>query len=889
MSDATSIDQVLRAHSNSTSEHRVSKHSSTSPPSHTHNGSISGTSGSSGLNPRSCVTCRRRKVKCDKKHPCTNCTKARIECIFPAPGRAPRKPRKPADAELLDRLKKLEGVVKTLGGVPAISESEGPTQGAQKDESQPAQSQEPEPEKQNEETNVFRDMCSRDPAPGRYLPPENAAIAGLETRFGRLVVDEGKSRYINSSFWANLDNEVEDIKALLSHSSDDEEADFPSPDSSPSNDNQSYIFGYRSTNVDLAPMHPSPEVFEVMWNYYKENVDPLLKVFHIPTTEPKLLAANRNRDRVPRGMESLLFAVYYATVTATSDADVEEKFGEDKSTLLTRYRFGIEQALARANFLLSDEMVVLQAFVIFLICLRRNEDARIIWTLTGLAVRMAQTLGIHRDGTHFNLSPFDIEMRRRLWWQICVLDSRASEDHGCDPTIVEASFDTKIPLNVDDSDLYPGMKEFPEERAGCTEITFCLIRFEVANVYRRIQYVPPGPERCNMFLANVTLEQKEQWITEVHSKVEEKYLKHCDMTVPLYWVVATVSRLIVSKMWLMIYHPYQRLDGGASLPRETRDKLFVTSLENVEYALLLETEARTEKWGWLFRTYVQWHAIAFLLSELCVRTKGDVVDRAWRAVEATAAKRWQDLTSDQKKGCIWRPLRKLVARARAAREAELQREREEILRAQLNSYPSLASQGPLGLDLFAQYARSRSNGIPMANANTNALHNATPTLDMQLERHGRLPELSIKPNANQQQQQQQLQQEQGGLDMLSAMPQTASNMHLQTQDGDISMDQPDWLLKDPFANPPVDPLTNFINDNTSPAIPPSHKPSMARTDSNPTTAPSSATSPTVGEDPMNWASWDDLVTQYGMDIDPGQMSQAFNPSANTPGVFHSWY
>lgn len=215
MSDATSIDQVLRAHSNSTSEHRVSKHSSTSPPSHTHNGSISGTSGSSGLNPRSCVTCRRRKVKCDKKHPCTNCTKARIECIFPAPGRAPRKPRKPADAELLDRLKKLEGVVKTLGGVPAISESEGPTQGAQKDESQPAQSQEPEPEKQNEETNVFRDMCSRDPAPGRYLPPENAAIAGLETRFGRLVVDEGKSRYINSSFWANLDNEVCDLVCFV--------------------------------------------------------------------------------------------------------------------------------------------------------------------------------------------------------------------------------------------------------------------------------------------------------------------------------------------------------------------------------------------------------------------------------------------------------------------------------------------------------------------------------------------------------------------------------------------------------------------------------------------------------------------------------------------------
>ncbi|KAK8166548.1 fungal-specific transcription factor domain-containing protein [Phyllosticta citrichinensis] len=885
MSDTSSIDQILRAHSNSSGD-RVSKPSSNSPPSHTHNGSIGGASGSSGLNPRSCVTCRRRKVKCDKKHPCTNCTKARIDCIFPAPGRAPRKPRKPADAELLDRLKKLEGVVKTLGGVPSISETEGPTQEAEKAESQQAQDQEPEPEPREEE-NVSQEFCSRGAVPGRYLPPENSALAGLETRFGRLVVDEGKSRYINSSFWANLDNEVEDIKALLSHSSEDEE-DFPSPDSSPSNDNQSYIFGYRSTNVDLAPMHPPPDIFELMWSYYKENVDPLLKIFHIPTTEPKLLAANRNRDRIPKGMESLLFAVYYATVTATASEDVLEKFGEEKSTLLTRYRFGIEQALARANFLLSDEMVVLQAFVIFLICLRRNEDARIIWTLTGLAVRMAQTLGIHRDGTHFHLSPFDVEMRRRLWWQICVLDSRASEDHGCDPTIVEASFDTKIPLNVHDSDLYPGIEEFPEERQGCTEITFCLIRFEVANVYRRIQYVPPGPDRCNLFLAHVSLEQKEQWITKVHTKVEEKYLKYCDMTVPLYWVVATVSRLIVSKMWLMIYHPYQRLDGGASLPQETRDKLFVTSLENVEYALLLETEARTEKWGWLFRTYVQWHAIAFLLSELCVRTKGEVVDRAWRAVEATAARRWQDLTLDQKKGCIWRPLRKLVSRARAAREAELQREREEILRAQLNSYPSLASQGPLGLDLFAQYARSRNNGVPMANANTSALQNGTPTLD-QIDRGRRVSDL-VRQNSLRQQQEEQQQQEQGGLDMLSTMPQTSPNLHLQTQGTDVNMDQADWLTKDPVSNPaPFDPLVNFISDNTSPAIPPSHKPSLARTDSsNQNKTLSSATSPSLGDDPMNWASWDDLVNQYGMDIDPGQMSQTFNPS-NTPGVFHSWY
>jgi hypothetical protein len=33
----------------------------------------------------SCLECRRRKLKCDKSHPCVNCSKARRECVFLSP------------------------------------------------------------------------------------------------------------------------------------------------------------------------------------------------------------------------------------------------------------------------------------------------------------------------------------------------------------------------------------------------------------------------------------------------------------------------------------------------------------------------------------------------------------------------------------------------------------------------------------------------------------------------------------------------------------------------------------------------------------------------------------------------------------------------------------
>ncbi|KAI5194831.1 hypothetical protein E4T39_08491 [Aureobasidium subglaciale] len=634
------------------------------------------------LNPRSCVTCRKRKVKCDKLHPCSNCSRAHIECIFPTPGRAPRKSRKvsdPRDAELLDRLRRLEGVVKGLGvdiSNPESFPNAAPdSQVDEADSLKPATfptirtcPDAPDQTRHNKHGDGDGDDDDIRRATKNQLVDDSRS-ARFETRFGRLVINEGRSRYVNNSFWANLSNEVEDLKGILNQNTDDE-VDDPSPTHSLPDQHHGWIFSFSSQNVDLLSLHPIAGQIEAYWNVYKERVDPLVKVLHIPTIEPTVLASASHLANLSKSFEALLFAIYYGATTSLSEVDCLNKLGEEKGLLLSRYRFGVEQALARASFLTTEEMMVVQAIVIFLICLRRNNDARVIWTLTGLVVRIAQTLGVHRDGLHFNLAPFEIEMRRRLWWQICILDVRASEDHGSDPTITEQVFDTKMPLNINDEDLNPAMKKLPGERQGCTDMSFCLIRFEVANTFRRLNYIPPGePRQCGDYFASVTLEDKERWINECHKRLEERYLRHVDTSVPLYWVTATVARLMMSKMWLMIYHPYQRKDGGKSLSEEVRDKLFITSLENIEYSFLLETESRTEKWSWLFKTYMQWHALAFLLGELCHRTSGALVDRAWNSVEKCVQTSWKEATTkeESRSGHLWKPLMKLLAKARMAR------------------------------------------------------------------------------------------------------------------------------------------------------------------------------------------------------------------------------
>ena len=62
-------------------------------------------------------------------------------------------------------------------------------------------------------------------------------------------------------------------------------------------------------------------------------------------------------------------------------------------------------------------------------------------------------MGLHRDGSHYGLHPVETEVRRRVWAQIRMLDLRTAEELGCEPTIMEGSYDTSLPLDIPDEIL----------------------------------------------------------------------------------------------------------------------------------------------------------------------------------------------------------------------------------------------------------------------------------------------------------------------------------------------------------------------------------------------------------------------------------------------------
>jgi len=128
---------------------------------------------------------------------------------------------------------------------------------------------------------------------------------------------------------------------------------------------------------------------------------------------------------------------------------------------------------------------------------RRIYDVNTLWILGGVSVRIAQRLGIHRENTSGQISPFDAEMRRRTYWQIVFNDGHASKLAGAGfPT--HPIFDTNHPRNLNDSDLNPSMKELPPNKEGITEMLFWVMRSEVIKAMQtsglvRSFLAPGGP------------------------------------------------------------------------------------------------------------------------------------------------------------------------------------------------------------------------------------------------------------------------------------------------------------------------------------------------------------------------------------------------------------
>ncbi|KAJ8103394.1 fungal-specific transcription factor domain-containing protein [Lipomyces tetrasporus] len=668
---------------------------------------------------RSCVTCRSRKVRCDKLSPCSNCRRANIACVVPSTDRPPRWARRlgyisnnaasNAQAEqastdlrvgqVMERLRTLESLVKELSGqLEQAHAAANSVAGGSSGVSPPSSStQDREAEHQ------------------RSASPTTSA-GNVQKQFGRLVLqDASRSRYVGTGFWSRVNDELEGLKmdtcGLAGDDFDTSEDEVRAGKTTSTQElertpSERHALLFRHNLSPSAPgpreFHPLPSQIPFLLDVFSENVNFALQIVHMPTVTRMVRDLRGDMTSLTPANEALMLSIYYAAITSMEEDDIMTNFGFTKTDLNLKYRLGLEHALAKADFLNVPDVVLVQAFTIFLFLLRRHDSPRFVWMMTGLLIRMAQALGLHRDGANFeHLRPYEIEMRRRVWWAVCILDVRASEDQGTDLTITSGSFDTKLPLNINDTDIQPDSKQMPTERQGLTDMSFALIWFDVTRQMMALIIKDGAPD----------LERQSRLLNEMYQKVERNHFKYSTESGNMaYWVAVTLARLVMAKMTLIIYLPVLFFSPSEHFSDEIRAKLFASAIEVAEYNHALNAEQRCRQWRWGYQTCTHWHAIVYLLIEISRRPWSPVVERAWVALHSSwliPAQSYMD-----KNMRIWVPLRKLMSKARKHRDAELERLKSDTRAAERlemddNSIPVPRSSGPFpagtnAVDLFRE-------------------------------------------------------------------------------------------------------------------------------------------------------------------------------------------
>ena len=144
-------------------------------------------------------------------------------------------------------------------------------------------------------------------------------------------------------------------------------------------------------------------------------------------------------------------------------------------------------------------------------------------------------MGIYRDGSNLGLTIFDAEMRRRIWWQICILDVRTTENHGSDQDITQQTFDTRLPSNIDDEALVSGCLDLPLLRTGITEMSLSLMRYKIISVIWQLRSQSKAYSIAYDAENSHSIVQEIDRITDdCRKKLETQIFQYCDIDVPFH-------------------------------------------------------------------------------------------------------------------------------------------------------------------------------------------------------------------------------------------------------------------------------------------------------------------------------------------------------------------
>ena len=112
---------------------------------------------------------------------------------------------------------------------------------------------------------------------------------------------------------------------------------------------------------------PEPVLTLKLWGIFLENVDPLVKVLHVPTAEARIMAAIAFPNKADDSQAMLLYAICYAAITTLDHQTVHDTFEVHKIGLLKKFGDGVEQYVTKFSLIANPNLEYITALIIHLV------------------------------------------------------------------------------------------------------------------------------------------------------------------------------------------------------------------------------------------------------------------------------------------------------------------------------------------------------------------------------------------------------------------------------------------------------------------------------------------------------------------------------------------
>ncbi|KAH7411453.1 hypothetical protein BKA64DRAFT_381731 [Cadophora sp. MPI-SDFR-AT-0126] len=402
----------------------------------------------------SCLECRRRKIKCDRNEPCTNCTLNRSQCSFEPYSNEPV----PVGRQQLgNQWPSISTPSPTLTADPKPYS----TPSAAVDSGTRLPNRSVEGASQDIRDLLIRVKKLEDASVSS--PVHSLSEAGIQDS----EVTLNKTRLLGSSHRLGWGGEFSNIWECYTEAiGGGNGTSFQAPEVKPliaemgelihkcKTIGRSLKIGRPSrglSNPDFTVVLPSREISDIMVNLYFSSFEATHRILHVPSFWTEYERYWANPDGVPNGLRLKILLVIGIGHSLYNDTGTD-------STFRTTVHHWIHSAVTwLAGPLEKDRLNITGLQVHCLTLLARQVfsiGGDLVWMSVGSLVHQAMQMALHRDPTHLpSMSVLQAEVRRRLWATILELVMQSSLDTSMPPRISSDEYDTLPPSNINDDEI----------------------------------------------------------------------------------------------------------------------------------------------------------------------------------------------------------------------------------------------------------------------------------------------------------------------------------------------------------------------------------------------------------------------------------------------------